>query len=73
VFRRYLYVAAVNLKPKDSLYRYKYGQALAKSGQSEKTITQYQKVIEIDKDSELSKQAQIEIEKLKNSSSQLLQ
>jgi len=67
------YEAAVNLKPENSRYRYKFGQALAKTGQSEKAVAQYQKVIEIDKDSELSKQAQTEIEKLKNGSSQLPQ
>jgi tetratricopeptide (TPR) repeat protein len=67
------YEAAVKLKPKDSRYRYKFGQALAKTGQSEKAITQYQKASEIDKESETSKQAQTEIEKLKKARSQLLQ
>jgi len=56
------YEAAVNLKPEEALYYYKWGQALAQLEQNEAAIMQYQKAIEFDTSHEIRKQAQLLME-----------
>jgi tetratricopeptide (TPR) repeat protein len=51
------YEAAVNVKPDNAFYRYKWGQTLAQLKQYDAAITQFEKTIELDKDGEIGKKA----------------
>jgi len=63
------YKEAVNLKPEKALYYYKWGQALTQLGQNDAAITQYQQAITFDLGDQISKQAQDQIEALKEKTS----
>jgi tetratricopeptide (TPR) repeat protein len=58
------YEQAVNLKPENALYNYKRAQTLVQLEKTEAALTHYQKVVELEQDSELGQQAQTEIEVL---------
>ncbi len=60
------YEAAVKLKPDNAFYYYKLGQSLAELKPNEAAITQYKKAVELDKNGEIGKQAQINMEEVKD-------
>ncbi|EDN69208.1 TPR repeat containing protein [Beggiatoa sp. PS] len=59
------YEQAVKLKPENTLYNDKWAQTLAQLGQYDAALTQYQKVLELDKNSKFGIKTQTNIEALK--------
>ncbi|MDM8560422.1 tetratricopeptide repeat protein [Candidatus Parabeggiatoa sp. HSG14] len=59
------YKNAVALKPKKAFYRYKWGQSLETLNRVDEAIVQYQEAVTLDKVGEIGKQAQTNIEALK--------
>jgi len=58
-----LYEKAVDLKPENAFYYYKWGEALAESQQYEQAILSFQNAIQFDKGRNLSQQVQALLEK----------